>query len=422
MSKLEINTIQQVCEAAMMAAGSPLSIDRLLTLFDEDGAPTKADIVEALARIKQDCADRGVELIEVASGFRLQVRSTIAPFVARLWEEKPQRYSRALMETLALIAYRQPITRGDIEDVRGVVVSSNMIKTLTEREWIRVVGYRDVPGRPAMYATTHEFLDYFGLSSLDQLPTLTEIKELDDQNRHLALGEEANAKQQPAADYQFSSDEEIAQRGAAVMDATDDDLQQANQLISQVEDNVYEEDAENGGRRVRDLGQILERLAENSEADVAESESLDLENSDTEPSDNIENRKELGSDSENQQDLSSDSNTEDAHETVAIETDPVVKTSAEMMIEPKTAAENTNEAHVESRFASLGNSFAAASDASDSVTNAPSVDKPAIDKQAIDRPIAEPAADKKSVSDMDKDLDLEEETDKIAETSKSLFD
>ncbi|HBO14018.1 MAG TPA: SMC-Scp complex subunit ScpB, partial [Halieaceae bacterium] len=151
--------------------------------------PPKEDIRAALEEVAARCEDRGFELREVASGFRFQVRQNLGPWVARLWHERPPKYSRALLETLALIAYRQPITRGEIEEIRGVAVSSNIIKTLHEREWIRVVGHRDVPGRPAMYATTRQFLDYFNLKSLDQLPALAEIRDLETLNAELGFSE-----------------------------------------------------------------------------------------------------------------------------------------------------------------------------------------------------------------------------------------
>ncbi len=167
----------------------------------------------------QDYQNRGVELVEVSSGFRFQVAQSVAPWVARLWEEKPQKYSRALLETLALVAYRQPITRGEIEDIRGVSVSSQIIRTLVEREWIRVIGHRDVPGKPAMYATTRQFLDYFGLKKLDELPSLSEIRELDvinaeldfgiqePQNGETVLTEDESAEQSEEQDL-FTADED----------------------------------------------------------------------------------------------------------------------------------------------------------------------------------------------------------------------
>lgn len=169
--------VQQVVEGALMAAGGPLTLDQILGLYPEDRRPPREEIRAAIDALTADYAERGIELVEVAGGWRIQVRRAVAPWVARLWEEKPARYSRALLETLALIAYRQPITRGEIEDIRGVTVSTQIVKTLTEREWVRVVGHRDVPGRPALYATTRRFLDYFGLRSLNDLPPLAELRD-----------------------------------------------------------------------------------------------------------------------------------------------------------------------------------------------------------------------------------------------------
>ena len=181
------NNVKHIIEAALLASGKPLSIDRLLTLFLDEEQPDRNAIRDVLESLQQEYEGRGIEVREVSTGWRIQVRKEYAPWVSRLWEEKPGRYSRALLETLSLIAYRQPITRGEIEDVRGVAVSTNIIKTLLERDWVRVVGHRDVPGRPSLYATTREFLDYFGLKGLDELPTLAEIKELDDLNPSLDL-------------------------------------------------------------------------------------------------------------------------------------------------------------------------------------------------------------------------------------------
>ncbi|WP_051229987.1 SMC-Scp complex subunit ScpB [Haliea salexigens] len=179
----------QIIEGALLAAGRALTVAQLGELFEEGERPSAADIREALGVVSERCEDRGFELCEVASGFRFQVRQSLSPWVARLWQERPQKYSRALLETLALIAYRQPITRGEIEEIRGVAVSSNIIKTLHERDWIRVVGHRDVPGRPAMYATTRQFLDYFNLKNLDQLPALAEIRDLETLNAELGFNE-----------------------------------------------------------------------------------------------------------------------------------------------------------------------------------------------------------------------------------------
>ena len=173
------NDLATLLEALLLAAGKPLSLERLGELFDEVERPDAPQFVAALEILGRRCEGRGFELKQVANGYRLQVRERFAPWVGRLWEERPQRYSRALLETLALIAYRQPITRGEIEDIRGVQVSSQIIKTLQEREWIRVVGYREVPGRPAMLATTKAFLDHFNLSSLDELPPLAELRAME---------------------------------------------------------------------------------------------------------------------------------------------------------------------------------------------------------------------------------------------------
>lgn len=179
----------QIVEGALLAAGKPLTVAQLGELFEEHERPDTTRIREVLKEVAQRCDDRGFELREVASGFRYQVRQSLSPWVARLWHERPQKYSRATLETLALIAYRQPITRGEIEEIRGVAVSSNIVKTLHEREWIRVVGHRDVPGRPAMYATTRQFLDYFNLKSLDQLPALAEIRDLETLNAELGFSD-----------------------------------------------------------------------------------------------------------------------------------------------------------------------------------------------------------------------------------------
>ena len=172
-----------------MAADQPLAIDLMINLFETD-PPDRADILQVLTEIAADCEGRGFELKQVASGYRFQVRSDYGQWVSRLWEERPARYTRALLETLALIVYKQPITRGDIEEIRGVTVSTNIMRSLLEREWIRVVGHRDVPGRPAIYATTRTFLDYFDLKTLNELPTLSQIKDLDKINEELDLEDE----------------------------------------------------------------------------------------------------------------------------------------------------------------------------------------------------------------------------------------
>jgi segregation and condensation protein B len=170
--------LKNIIEAVLLASTEPLTLERLQALFEGDTVPAREDIRRVLDELRESCTGRSMELKEVGSGFRYQVNQDYAPWVTRLWEDRPPRYSRALMETLALIAYRQPITRPEIEDVRGVGVSTQIMKTLQEREWVRVVGYRDVPGKPAMYGTTREFMDYFTIKSLDDLPKLAEIRDI----------------------------------------------------------------------------------------------------------------------------------------------------------------------------------------------------------------------------------------------------
>jgi segregation and condensation protein B len=175
---MDENEIKRVVEAALLAAGRPLTLDRLVELFAAKGsAPDRATMRHVLETLAADYDDRGIELKEVGSGYRIQVKRAMSDWLQPLWEERAPRYTRALLETLALIAYRQPITRAEIEEVRGVVVSTNIVRTLLERSWIRVVGHRDVPGKPAMFGTTKEFLDYFGLKKLEDLPPLAEIKD-----------------------------------------------------------------------------------------------------------------------------------------------------------------------------------------------------------------------------------------------------
>ncbi len=185
------DTLRRILEGLLMAAGKPLSLEAMQAIFEEGEKPTREELRAALSRIAESCEGRGYELKEVASGFRFQVPESLSGWVSRLWDEKPQRYTRAMLETLALIAYRQPITRGDIEEIRGVGVSSTIIRTLLDREWIRVVGHRDVPGRPAMFATTRTFLDYFNLGNLQELPPLSEIRDLDQLDGELDLDDGA---------------------------------------------------------------------------------------------------------------------------------------------------------------------------------------------------------------------------------------
>nr|WP_298120263.1 SMC-Scp complex subunit ScpB [uncultured Pseudoxanthomonas sp.] len=184
---MDQSLINRIVEAALLAATQPLTLAQLHGLFPEDEPAPEGSVEQALQQLADACADRGVELVEVASGYRYQVKADVHAWVARLWTERKTKYTRATLETLALIAYRQPITRGEIEQVRGVAVSSNIIQALEEREWIRVVGHRDVPGKPALFGTTKGFLDYFGLKRLDELPPLSELKDIGELEPQLPL-------------------------------------------------------------------------------------------------------------------------------------------------------------------------------------------------------------------------------------------
>ena len=236
---IELHSIKRILEAALLASSQPLSISQLSSLFVEPEVPSHDDLAKAIEELGNECADRGIELKEVASGFRYQVRQDVHSWVARLWTERQMKYSRALLETLSLIAYRQPITRGEIEQIRGVAVSTNIVKTLEEREWIRVVGYRDVPGKPELFGTTKHFLDYFNLKSLDELPPLAEIRDVDDFDPQLALapiaadgessidGEEADFPasamgegEDVAAAIEVAADETADQQEASTIDAS----------------------------------------------------------------------------------------------------------------------------------------------------------------------------------------------------------
>jgi segregation and condensation protein B len=203
--------VRNIIEAVLMASDVPQSINQLLALFDADlEKPDREQVRAALDQLQEEYSNRGLELKEVASGYRFQVRSDYALWVNRLYDEKPQRYSRAFLETLAIIAYRQPITRSEIEDIRGVSVNTNIIKTLQEREWVRVVGHRDVPGRPELLATTREFLDYFNLKKLSELPPLSEIKDFSQINPDLLEGLEIAAPGQPGVAEQPDQRDEPA--------------------------------------------------------------------------------------------------------------------------------------------------------------------------------------------------------------------
>lgn len=205
---MDIEELKKIIEGALLATGAPLSVAQLDALFDEDEKPGHSEIKQALAALDIDLVNRAVELVEVGSGYRIQVRTGLMPRVARLWAEKPPKYSRALLETLAIIAYRQPITRAEIEQIRGVSLSSNILRTLQERDWIKIIGHRDVPGRPELLGTTRAFLDYFNRKSLNELPTLAEIKDLDDFEPELGLSDPDTYTPPSASDHSETDNSE----------------------------------------------------------------------------------------------------------------------------------------------------------------------------------------------------------------------
>ena len=254
-----VNDIQleQIIEGALLASGQTISVDRIQNLFEDGLEPSEQRILTTLERLGDKCESRGYELKKVATGYRFQVKQDCAKWVSRLWEEKPQRYSRALLETLSIIAYRQPVTRGEIESIRGVAVSSHITKTLLEREWIQIVGHRDVPGRPSIFATTKMFLDYFSLSSLDQLPTLEEIQEIADANHALELEDKVQE-----GNFDFSS-KESDESGEDTLESAALDLAAADALVQSVEDAVFnkpEEDPEEESSEASDGQETIPSL------------------------------------------------------------------------------------------------------------------------------------------------------------------
>ncbi len=259
---MEPTQLRNIIEGALLAAGQPLNLNRLKALFEEDEMPETDDLKVALEAIAADCEGRGFELKEVGSGWRFQVKVDVAPWINRLWEEKPQKYSRALLETLALVAYRQPITRGDIEEIRGVAVSSHIIRTLSEREWIKVVGHRDVPGRPSLYATTRQFLDYFNLKSLEELPSLGEIRDLDDFNTALDLDVGSDNDESESNDSHEVAEQE---NGTPPTDA--DENQSSDEEQSDGQEGVPEEPSEDDRPQVSELDDELPEPDQESEID-----------------------------------------------------------------------------------------------------------------------------------------------------------
>ena len=285
----DLEKIRQIVEGLLLTAGKPLTLDKIAEIFTKEELPEREVLQTALEEIEKSCEGRGFELKKVASGYRLQVRQELSDWIGRLWEEKPQRYSRALLETLAIIAYRQPITRGDIEKIRGVAVSSSIVRTLLERDWVRVVGHRDVPGRPAMYASTREFLDYFNLQNLDELPALTDIRDMEGLNQELTLEEEkpeGNVLEFPSAaeddDEVIVADEEELAAAAigtrsideilGIKQQPENDEEDQDELFEDSEASAESVESEETGSKTEEESTEVEEAAENIDEQDSEDE------------------------------------------------------------------------------------------------------------------------------------------------------
>jgi len=272
-NELSSQQIKNILEAALLAADYPLSIDHCMKLFEGDlQVPERSVIKSCIEELQLDCQERGVELVKVASGFRYQTRVDIQTWVARLHAEKTPRYSRALMETLALVVYKQPITRAEIEDIRGVSVSSNIMKVLQEREWVKIVGHKEVPGRPAMFATTKKFLDYFNLQSLNELPTLADIKEFDQIAPELDFGQDLPQAASDESQSAEATDRDAESDTHAVMDQDDsssqsDESQTVQAVADNMADNLSDEDDGEEDFSVSEVAELNEEFDELNELD-----------------------------------------------------------------------------------------------------------------------------------------------------------
>jgi len=277
---IEQDKLKNIIEAALLAVAHPMSVEQLMKLFDDEDRPSANAIKDTIRQLQNDCDGRGVELKEIASGYRYQARQEFSGWLSRLWEERPAKYSRAALETLALIAYRQPVTRAEIEDVRGVGVSSSIVKTLIEREWIRVVGHRDVPGRPALYATTKQFLDYFNMKSLEELPTLAEIKDLEELNPQLDLPNPDEEKlDNPSTDDDEQNDQSTESESLQAEDEQSISEQQQvqhSELSDELDDIHTESSQETFYAQPEDDGAVVEQ-SESSDSQSSSDETTKTE-------------------------------------------------------------------------------------------------------------------------------------------------
>jgi len=282
---MELAQLKNILEAVLLTADQPMDMRKLEAIFetDEEQRPSSDLILQALNTLQEDYRGRGVELKEVASGYRMQVVTECANWVSRMWEEKAPRYSRALLETLVLIAYRQPITRGEIEEIRGVSVSSHIVKTLSEREWVRVLGHKDVPGRPSMYGTTREFLDYFNLQSLDELPSLADLKDLDKLNPELALEQEVPAESGPELVAEDGQEAQVNAAEEVMEEEKNEPLDDESSLEATGDDDSYIakdelEDDELVDEAVTEDSANVEKSENEAESSLVSAESAETKN------------------------------------------------------------------------------------------------------------------------------------------------
>ncbi len=269
---MESQQLKNILEAALLASGGPLTLDQLQALFGDRDGPEKSEIRDALKQLQEDYEGRGVQLKQVASGYRVQIRENMAQWLTKLWEERPPRYSRALMETLAIIAYRQPVTRGDVEDIRGVSVTTNIIRTLLERNWIKVVGHRDVPGKPAMFGTAREFLDYFDLKKLDDLPPLAELAVLEPVGVQLELEESAEGsigQGDPELAGEISAAAESAEESRQESDGAEGEplIVEHDEFADEIDDDAEDDESDIDFSALDDLNKSVASDVENFSVD-----------------------------------------------------------------------------------------------------------------------------------------------------------
>ncbi len=429
---MDANRLKQIIEGALLAAGQTLDVKRLLELFANDsdeilqGKVTAGDIETALEAIVEDCEGRGFELKQVSSGWRFQVREETAQWVNRLWEEKPQKYSRAMLETLALIAYRQPITRGDIEEIRGVAVSSHIIKTLSERDWVKVVGHRDVPGRPSLYATTRTFLDYFNLKSLEELPSLGELADIEQLNSELNLevkSENTGGNTENSIENSDSNDTAVTATDSDVSDLEADVLEQnpeSEGINLNESENIDSDDIEqtpgfDSSTDVDEQAPVQEVLAE-SDTDEAGREEVVVD----EETNSFVDFQNLN-DSQNIDNSQIESVESREFESAPVNSDVINTESTENNERPDVVSEEfeTQSEQIDIESDDEQDLSLAAQDPIDEENETELVSEPAVDETEIE---AEPSSVEMENQDQLDDEESEEDEKPVEHKAKSLFD